>query len=228
MKIKYYTHSTLLLLIERKKILVDPFFTGNPKLNKKFNILKTINKIDYILVTHAHIDHTKDVEFISKKFNAIIISNYEICAYYKKKQCKTFSFNFGSFININKNIFIKYVYALHSSSFEDGTYGGNPGGFIIKYNTRIIYISGDTDLFYNMKKFKFKFKLLILPIGGRYTMNIKDALYASKLLNCNYILGVHYNTFPEIVINKKKALNLFKKKKKKLFLLNYNKNIIIK
>ncbi|MDH3004963.1 MAG: metal-dependent hydrolase [Candidatus Shikimatogenerans sp. JK-2022] len=225
MKIKFYTHSTILLKIKNLKIIVDPFFTNNPK--NKFKI-KKLKKINYILITHAHYDHNSDVENISKKFNSIIISNYEICRYYEKKNLKTFSLNYGSFIKI-KNILIKYVYALHSSSFLDGTYGGNPGGFIISYKKKNIYIAGDTDIFYDMKYFikKIKFNFLILPIGGRYTMNFKDAFLASKILKCNNILGVHYNTFPEIKINKKKAKFFFKERKKNLFLLKKNKNIKI-
>ncbi|WGH25632.1 MAG: metal-dependent hydrolase [Candidatus Shikimatogenerans bostrichidophilus] len=224
MKIKYYTHSTILLILNNVKILVDPFFTNNPITNYNINKLKDI---DYILVTHAHYDHVADVECISKKFNAIIISNYEICQYFKNKKCFTFSINFGNFIKFN-NFFIKYVWALHSSSFIDGSYGGNPGGFIIKYKKKNIYISGDTDYFFDMKYFiKKKINLLILPIGGRYTMNYKGAYLTSKLLKCNNILGVHYNTFPEIKINKKKIKLFFKKKRKRIFLLKENKTIVI-
>ncbi|WGH25838.1 MAG: metal-dependent hydrolase [Candidatus Shikimatogenerans bostrichidophilus] len=230
MKITYYTHSTILLEINNKNIIVDPFFTNNPiiKYNYLEKIIKKIN-IDYIFVTHAHYDHTIDVEKIYKKFNSIIISNYEICRYFSKKGCKTFSINFGSFIKINSLFYIKYVYALHSSSFNDGSYGGNPGGFIIKYNNKIIYISGDTYVFRDMKYFykNLFINLSILPIGGRYTMDVKDAYYASCLLKCNNILGVHYNTFPEIKINKNKAISYFKKRSKKLFLLKKEDKIYI-
>ncbi|WGH25170.1 MAG: metal-dependent hydrolase [Candidatus Shikimatogenerans bostrichidophilus] len=224
-KIIYYTHSTVLLNINSVNILVDPFFTNNPKISKSNFYINSFKYINYILVTHAHSDHTKDVQIISKKYNSTIISNYEICKYYKN--CKTLSLNYGSFIKINKKINIRYVYALHSSSFEDGTYGGNPGGFIIKSQKKTIYISGDTDIFNGMKYFNENFNLLILPIGGRYTMNVKYAYLASNLLRCNYILGVHYNTYPEIKINKKKAIYYFKKKKKNLFLLKKNNYIIL-
>ncbi|MDH3005044.1 MAG: metal-dependent hydrolase [Candidatus Shikimatogenerans sp. JK-2022] len=218
-EIIYYKHSTILLNINSKNLIVDPYFTNIDNFNKK--------NIDYILVTHAHYDHTKDVEKISKKYNATIISNYEICKYYKNKNCKILSLNYGSFIVIKNNIYIRYVYALHTSSFVDGTYGGNPGGFIIKKKNKIVYISGDTDIFNDMKYFNLKFNLLILPIGGRYTMDVKNAYLASNLLKCDNILGVHYNTYPEIKINKKKSIDYFKKKSKKLFLLKKKNNIII-
>ncbi|WGH24806.1 MAG: metal-dependent hydrolase [Candidatus Shikimatogenerans bostrichidophilus] len=226
-KIKYISHSTILLIINEIYILVDPFFTDNPILkNKNINIFK---KIDYILITHAHIDHTKDVNNIYKIYNSTIISNFEICQYYNKKfkLFKYINLNFGSFLKINKYLYIKYVYALHSSSFYDGTYGGNAGGFIIKYKNKYIYIAGDTDIFYDMNYFNIKFNLIILPIGGIFTMDYRSAYLASNLLKCNNIMGVHYNTFTEIKINKNKIFKYFKNKGKNIFLLKEFDNIII-
>ncbi|WGH24621.1 MAG: metal-dependent hydrolase [Candidatus Shikimatogenerans bostrichidophilus] len=226
-KIKYISHSTILLIINNIYLLVDPFFTNNPILKNK-NI-RNFNKIDYILITHAHIDHTKDVCNIYNIYKPKIISNYEICNYYNKnfQINKYINLNFGSYLKINNDLYIKYVYALHSSSFPDGTYGGSAGGFIIKYKNKYIYISGDTDIFYDMKNFNIKFNLIILPIGGIYTMDYKTAYLASNLLKSYNIMGVHYNTFIEIKINKKKILNYFKNKGKNINLLKEYEKIII-
>ena len=99
----------------------------------------------------------------------------------------------------------KYVNAIHTSSFANGEYGGNPGGFIIKNNNQCIYIAGDTALTYDMKliPLEFNLDLAVLPIGDNFTMGVEDALIASDFIECNNNLGYHYDTFGYIEINKK-------------------------
>lgn len=234
MKIFYYSHSTILINCNNKNLLIDPFFTDNPIfIKKKINIEYYFNnlKVDYILVTHAHYDHTHDVEIFAKKNNCILISNYEIANFFSKKNIKTLGINYGSFLNFDFGL-LRYVYAAHSSSFLDGTYGGNPGGFILKSEGKYIYISGDTSLTQEMKLIpnyinNEKLDLAILPIGGKFTMDINDALLASHFINCEKILGVHYNTFSLINIDENYSKKIFKKKNKKLILLDLNSYIKI-
>jgi L-ascorbate metabolism protein UlaG (beta-lactamase superfamily) len=122
---------------------------------------------------------------------------------------------------------LKYVNAIHSSSFPDGTYGGNPGGFVIEGERKNIYIAGDTALTMDMKliPMRTKLDLAILPIGNNFTMDIEDAIIASDFVECDKILGYHYDTFGYIEINKEKAIKKFFDKGKDLMLLNIGDGI---
>ncbi len=230
MKITFLSHSTLLLELHNKKLLIDPFLSDNPLFDK--NILKTyLNKIniDYILITHAHYDHVCDVElFYRYNKNSLIISNYEISNFFYSKKIKTYGMNFGSFVNFPFGK-LKYVWASHSSSFKNGIFGGNPGGFLLHSDEGNIYISGDTSLTKEMCTIPNfgKLNISILPIGGRFTMDVKDALIATEYLKCNKVIGVHYNTFDSILINKEKSKNIFYKHYKNLILMNSNTSINI-
>ncbi|WP_185859084.1 metal-dependent hydrolase [Blattabacterium cuenoti] len=231
MKITFFSHSTFSLEIHDKYLLIDPFFSGNPVFQNK-NFLKYfdhLKKVDYILLTHAHYDHVCDVEFFSQKFNnVLVISNYEISNYFEKKGIKTYGMNYGSFISFSFGK-LKYVWASHSSVFNDGTYGGNAGGFLLHTDEGNLYISGDTSLTSEMHIIPNfgKLKLSILPIGGRYTMDIEEAIIASDFLKCKKILGVHYDTFEEIQINKNEAKKRFSKKGKELILLEMGETIFL-
>ena len=123
----------------------------------------------------------------------------------------------------------KYVNAIHTSSFANGEYGGNPGGFIIKSNNKCIYIAGDTALTYDMKliPLEFNLDLAVLPIGDNFTMGVEDALIASDFIECNNILGYHYDTFGYIEINKEDAKNKFISRSKTLHLLEFGEMIKI-
>ena len=207
MKITFLGHASLSIEVNQKVVVVDPFISGNPKNHK---IYLDDLKADYILVTHAHQDHTLDVLALAKQTGATLISNYEIVTHYEAQGIKghpmnhggSYAFEFGE---------LKYVNAIHSSSFADGSYGGQPGGFILSAEGKSVYIAGDTALTYDMKLFgeEFDLNLAILPVGDNFTMGYADALRASKLLNCNRVLGYHFDTFGYIEINHDKAVNYF-------------------
>lgn len=223
MKITFYGHASLGIQIDDVNILADPFITGNPK-TSNINIEEL--KADYILVTHAHQDHILDVEAIAKRTGAIIISNFEIISHYEKKGIDghpmnhggTWDFEFGS---------IKYVNAIHTSSFPDGSYGGQPGGFVIEGEHKNIYIAGDTALTFDMKliPLQTKLDLAILSIGDNFTMGIDDAILASDFIECDKILGYHYDTFGYIEIDHEVAKRKFFEKNKDLMLLEIGESI---
>lgn len=225
MKITYYGHSALEIEINGKTILVDPFISGNPKAASiEVNQLKA----DYILLTHAHYDHILDVESIANRTQAQIISNHEIVTYYENKGISGHGMNQGGSWDFDFGR-IKAVSAIHSSSFPDGTYGGNPLGFILEANGKTIYIAGDTALTMDMKLIAmfFKLDLAIFPIGGNFTMDIAEALVASDFVECNKIIGMHFDTAPWIEINHQEAQNKFKEKSKELILLEIGKKLEI-
>lgn len=223
MKITFYGHACLGIEVSGKHILVDPFITGNPKAS---HIDINAIKADYILITHVHFDHVKDVEEIAKRTNAVIVSNWEIATHYGNKGFKYHPMNQGgswkfSFGNV------KYVNAIHTSSFADGSYGGNPGGFVIEGEHKNIYIAGDTALTMDMKliPMRTKLDLAILPIGSNFTMDVDDAIVASDFLDCDKILGYHYDTFGFIEINHEEAKKKFFDAGKDLMLLEIGESI---
>ena len=224
MKITYLGHASLSIEAHGKVIIVDPHITSND-LAKNIDIDKL--EADYILITHAHFDHISDVETIAKRTGAIIISNYEIVMYYQNKGFKghpmnhggSWQFEFGS---------IHMVNAIHTSSFQDGSYGGNPAGFVLKTTHHCIYIAGDTALTYDMKlipKVIGKLDLAILPIGDNFTMGVDSAIVASDFVECDKILGYHYDTFGYIKIDHKEAISKFTTQKKELILLEIGKHL---
>jgi len=122
---------------------------------------------------------------------------------------------------------VKYVNAVHSSSHPDGSYGGNPGGYVIASNQGTFYYAGDTALSYDMKLIgdSFDIDFAILPIGDNFTMGITDALIAAEFVGTDKIIGMHYDTFAPIEINKKAAKSEAEKSGKELILLNIGESI---
>lgn len=226
MKITFYGQNSLLLDIEGIKVMVDPFISGNDLAKNKVNV-KDI-KANYVLLTHAHQDHILDAEEIAKNNDATVVSNYEIANYYGEKGCKmhpmnhggTWQFDFGE---------VKYVNAIHTSSFPDGSYGGQPGGFVIKTKDKCIYIAGDTALTMDMKliPMQYTLDLAILPIGDNFTMGIDDAIIASNFVECDHVMGVHFDTFGYIEIDHAQAHQKFTAAKKQLRILEIGDAITI-
>jgi L-ascorbate metabolism protein UlaG (beta-lactamase superfamily) len=218
MKITYYGQNTFSIQTKNVIILTDPFITGNELAKDKVDIQKL--KADYILITHAHQDHILDVEAIAKSTGATIVTNTEIASYFKNKGLKTHGMNFGGNVKFDFGM-AKYVVAHHSSSFPDGSYGGNPGGFVLQIDGKTIYMAGDTSLTMDMKLIaeEFDLDLAILPLGDNYTMGIKDAVKASNFVGCDKIIGCHYDTFPLIEIDHTEAKNAFKQAGKELHLM---------
>ncbi|WP_395049443.1 metal-dependent hydrolase [Flavobacterium sp.] len=223
MKIIFYGHASLGIEVGGKHILVDPYISANPNASH-ININEL--KADYILLTHAHSDHILDVEYIAARTNAVVVSNYEVASHFGEKGLKYHPMNHGGSWKFDFGK-VKYVNAVHSSSFPDGSYGGNPGGFVIESEHKNIYIAGDTALTMDMKliPMRTKLDLAILPIGNNFTMDIDDAIIASDFVECDKILGVHYDTFGYIEIDHEESIRKFFDKGKDLMLLEIGESI---
>jgi L-ascorbate metabolism protein UlaG (beta-lactamase superfamily) len=205
MKITYYGHSCFQVNIGGYKILFDPFITYN-ELAKDIDV-NTI-EADYILISHAHQDHMADAESIARRTGATIITVWEIHCYYEKLNIKTHPMNMGGRWPFEFGTVIMTP-ALHSSSFADGSYGGNPVGFVIENDEHTFYFSGDTALFSDMKLIgdKHKPSFAVLPVGDNFTMGYRDAILAAKMVGVKKVLGIHFDTFPYIQIDHEEALH---------------------
>jgi L-ascorbate metabolism protein UlaG (beta-lactamase superfamily) len=208
MKFTFYGHSCFSVSINNKILLFDPFISPN-ELAKNID-LNSI-EADYILVSHGHFDHVADCITLAQSTNAKVVCSWEIHEWLNKNGVKnTHPMNIGgnwAFDDYN----IKCVVAQHSSSLPDGSYGGNPMGFIITSSDGNFYYAGDTALTLDMQLIPnwAKLNFVVLPIGDNFTMGYVDAAEAAKMVNCKNIIGVHFDTFGYIVIDHDKAIKHF-------------------
>ena len=216
MKLTYFGHASFSVELMGVTLLFDPFISPN-ELAKDID-LDNISA-DYILVSHGHGDHIADVVRIARRTGATVIGGVEVVNWLKGKGAeKVHEMNFGSYnFKFGK---VSFVPAMHSSSMPDGSYGGNPGGFVISSQDGNFYYSGDTSLTMEMKLIPHYAQLdfAVLPIGGNYTMDASDAVKAADMIDCKKIIGVHYNTFPPISIDINNAKSLFGMADKELLL----------
>lgn len=197
MKITFFGHSTFLVEAGSNRLLIDPFFTGNP-----VGIMAAADvKCDYILLSHAHEDHTCDAEAIAKANDATVIANFEIAEYYAAQGLKTHGMNPGGGFNFPFGR-AALTPAIHTSSFNAGRnpiYMGTACGIIIEAEGKRIYHAGDTALFSDMRLIgRHGLDLALLPIGDNFTMGPADALDALDFLKPQYAVPMHYNTWPPI------------------------------
>jgi L-ascorbate metabolism protein UlaG (beta-lactamase superfamily) len=219
MKLNYFGHACFSVEIGGKNVLFDPFISPNP-LAKGVDVNGVA--ADYILVSHGHADHVADVIPLAQRTGALVISGYEVCEWFGRQGVgKTHAMNHGGRWNLDFGA-VKYVNAIHSSSMPDGSYGGNPGGFVVESAEGNFYYSGDTALTADMKLIgeSVSLRFAVLCIGDNFTMGIQDAITAAEFVKCDTILGVHYDTFPPIRINHSEAVQKFKQSGKELILMN--------
>jgi L-ascorbate metabolism protein UlaG (beta-lactamase superfamily) len=191
----WFGHATIGINIDGMALLIDPFFSGNPLATLKH----TEAIADFILVTHGHGDHLGDTVAIAKRTGAVVISNAEICNWLSKQGVKTHSQHLGGGYAYSFG-YLKMTFALHGSSMPDGSYGGNPGGFLLTtHDSKKIYLAGDTGLFGDMQLIGAEgLDVAVLPIGDNYTMGPEDALRAVNFLHPVTVVPIHYNTFDVI------------------------------
>jgi len=226
MLITYFGHSCFLIEVNGKKLLFDPFIRPNSKAAQiDFGAIKA----DYILVSHGHEDHTADLIELARQTGACVISNWEIHNWVQSKGInKTHPMNIGGhwIFDFGK---VKCVNAVHSSSLPDGTYGGNPMGFLVEAPEGKFYYAGDTALHLDMKligDYK-RMDFAFLPLGNNFTMGVDNAVIASEFIRCDRIIGMHYDTFDVIVIDHEDAIRKFDHAGKELQLMKIGETIEI-
>jgi L-ascorbate metabolism protein UlaG (beta-lactamase superfamily) len=192
-KITWYSHSSLGLNIGKYKLLVDPYFTGNPAAKTNAQDVDA----DYILITHGHGDHVGDAVAIAKRTGAMVISNFEIASWMEKQGVqKTHGQHIGGGYQ-HPFGYLKLTQALHGSALPDGANGGNPAGFLLTTKDGMkFYILGDTGLFGDMKLIGQEgIDVAFIPIGDNYTMGPDDAYKAVELIMPKHVIPIHYNTW---------------------------------
>jgi L-ascorbate metabolism protein UlaG (beta-lactamase superfamily) len=190
-ELTYYGHACFGVKGGGATLLIDPFLTDNPLAAISADEVEA----DYILVSHAHGDHLGDAVAIAERTGATIVSNHEIASYAGNQGLTAHGLHIGGGWDFPFGR-AKLTIAHHGSSFPDGSYGGNPCGFLLTIQDKNIYHACDTGLFYDMKLIGEEgIDLAILPIGDNFTMGPQDVLKAVKLVNPKIVVPIHYNTF---------------------------------
>lgn len=225
MKITYYGHSCFLVETGGKRLLFDPFITGNAL---AAGIDVNSIRCDYILLSHGHSDHSGDLETVARNNPAaVVVGIWEIHAHYSAKGFKTHPMNKGGWWTFDFGR-VKMVTAVHSSSFPDGTYAGSPAGFVLDTADGVLYFAGDTALTLDMQLIPITCPPLdaaILPVGSNFTMDYHDALIAADYIRCNRIIGCHFDTFGFIRIDHEAAVSTFRETGKELVLMQVGDTI---
>ncbi|MDA0378599.1 MAG: metal-dependent hydrolase [Bacteroidetes bacterium] len=202
MRLTFYGHSAFQLETQGVVIQIDPFISDNP-LASAVTRLEDL-AADVILVTHAHGDHFGDTPALAARTGALVLANYEITEYLARHHgiTHTQSLNTGGGLDLPWGR-VTNTWALHSSSFPDGAYGGMAGGFVVEAEGRCVYVAGDTAPFAEMAWIgdSHDIDLAILPVGDVFTMGPEGSVRAAALLRAAGIVPCHYDTFPPIRVD---------------------------
>lgn len=226
MKITYYGHSTFLIECGGHHLLFDPFISPNPKAS---NIDIDALKADYLMISHGHGDHVADAVQIGQKNGSKVVSSYEIVTWFEGKGLSGHPMNLGGKWKFPFGT-VKMVQAVHSSVLPDGTYGANPAGFVIWNDSTCFYFAGDTALTLDMQlipKTCPKLDFAILPVGDNFTMGYEDAALAAEFIECDTIIGCHFDTFPYVAIDHEAAKKVFAAKGKRLILPAVGEEVVV-
>jgi len=208
MKLTYYGHSCFAIETKGKRLLFDPFVTYNELAR---NISADSIEADFILISHGHQDHVADAVSIANRTGAMVICAWEVMGWLNSKGVTNVhpmntggkkTFDFGT---------VRCVVAQHSGGLPDGSYGGNPMGFVITTGEANFYYAGDTALTLDMQLIPrwTTIDFALMPIGDNFTMGAEDAAMAANMVQTEKVIGVHYDTFPYIVIDKHRAEKVF-------------------
>jgi L-ascorbate metabolism protein UlaG (beta-lactamase superfamily) len=201
-RITWLGHATVLIETAfGTNLLIDPFIAGNPKYPKDFVLPP---KIDYVLLTHGHGDHIADAAPVAQEHGSTVVAIYELADYVAKKGvANTIGMNLGGAVSLDR-VNVTMVDAKHSAAAADENgshYVGVAAGFVLELPVGpVLYHAGDTSVFGDMQLIRelYQPRVVMLPIGGYYTMGPKEAALACRLLEPEVVLPIHFGTFPPL------------------------------
>ncbi len=203
-KITWLGHASVRITTPSGKVLlIDPWLSTNPKCPEQ---MRSPDRVDIILLTHAHSDHMGDTIELARKHHSRVLAIFETATWLESHGLTTEQvqgMGKGGTARVG-DVEVTMVNAIHSNSIEDEgklVYGGEPAGLIVRLPGGFtIYHAGDTDVFGDMKIIGelYSPELVMLPIGDHYTMGPRQAALAVRLLRAHHVLPIHYGTFPAL------------------------------
>lgn len=202
-KLTWHGHSCFVLEHGGKRIILDPFLTGNPMADVTPD---KVPPLDGVLLTHGHGDHLGDAVPLAKRFQAVVVAPYELALYCQEQGAPhvhplhiggAHDFPFGK---------VKMVVAIHGGMVE--AQGGErfttfPCGFLVTMGGRTVYHAGDTALTMDMQLLQGRVDVMLVPIGDNFTMGIEDAARAVAFVKPRVAIPMHWDTFPDVAADPK-------------------------
>lgn len=200
-KLTWLGHGSWLIETGDHRVLLDPFLIDNPAATAKPDDFEDIS---HVLISHGHFDHVADAASIANRCQSTLVAIFEIAQWFTEQQgvTNTVGMNLGGAVELPFGN-VKMVPAIHSSNLPDGSYGGNPAGFVLTIEQKRIYFACDTAYFSDMRYYAGGVDVAVLPIGDLFTMGIEDSVAAVKLIEPKKVLPAHYNTWPPIEVDVK-------------------------
>ena len=193
----FHGHACFLLEGDGKRVIIDPFLTGNPAAVIAADALP---KLDAILLSHGHGDHLGDAVALSKRDQATIVATAELAGFCGDKGATAHAMHIGGAHQFSFGR-VKLVPAFHGGRVEGdatGKYTTNPCGVVVTVGAKTVYHTGDTGLTLEMQLLEGRVDLMLVPIGDNYTMGVEDAVRAVGFVKPKIVIPMHYNTWDVI------------------------------
>ena len=194
--VTFHGHACFEVTGDGKRILIDPFFTGNPKADVP---AEKIAKLDAILLSHGHGDHLGDAIPLAKQHRATIVATYELAQFCDVHGATVHAMHIGGSHRF-PFCTVKLVPAFHGGAVkgDDGTHTTNPCGVVVTLAGKTLYHTGDTGLTLEMQLLAGRVDVMCVPIGDNYTMGVEDAVRAVDFVKPRTVIPMQYNTWEVI------------------------------
>jgi L-ascorbate metabolism protein UlaG (beta-lactamase superfamily) len=192
--ITFHGHACFVLEADGRRVIIDPFLTGNPAADISVDRLP---KVDAVLLSHGHSDHLGDALPVAKRDGAVVVAPFELAKFCDDRGARAHAMHIGGGHDFPFGR-VKLVPAFHGGQVhgdDTGRYTTSPCGVVVTLGGKTVYHCGDTALTLEMQLLAGRVDAMLVPIGDNYTMGIEDAARAVQFVQPRVAIPMHYNTF---------------------------------